>query len=104
MGGQSFTTFTPTTTNTTIRGNFIGQPAGQAIAGSSATLPVTPSLLTSLFTLGTQALTSSTIITPSFFDLEGTIVLPPGAFIATYTSAINTSNLIASFQYEEVPV
>lgn len=104
MGGQSFTSFTPTTTNTTIRGNFIGQPAGQALAGSAATLPVAPTLLTVFTTLGTLALTSTSVNIPLFFDLEGSIVVPPGGFVCTYTSAINTSNLLASIQFEEVPV
>ena len=39
------------------------------------------------------------------YDLEGSIILPPGAYAVLYTSAVMVaSSLLASFSWEEVPV
>ena len=43
--------------------------------------------------------------TSSFFDMEGGLIVPPGAFVDIYTStAANTAGFLASFVWEEVPL
>ena len=92
------------TTALTPANNFIGQPAGQGKADSSATLTGTPVLLQLLGSFGTGA---TTVDQADAFtvDLEGSIVIPPGGYVALYTSAASAaSSLLASFSWEEVPV
>jgi hypothetical protein len=54
--------------------------------------------------VGTGAITTNTNV-PSNFDIEGSIILPPGGYAILYTSAASAaSSLLCSFQWEEVPV
>lgn len=103
--GQSYTPITNgSTTGVTRTGQFVGQPAGQGQVYSAATLPVTPTLTTVLSSGLTGAITTQ-VQTPNFYDLEGSIVLPPGAFVCSYTSAASGSSAAyLSIQWEEVPV
>lgn len=70
----------------------------------SATLVGTPVLHT-VFGAG---LTGAIITTPqnrTIFDMGGSLILPPGAYAAIYTStASGAASLAASFQWEEVPI
>jgi hypothetical protein len=92
------------TTNASVAGQYVGQPAGQAVAYSSATLTATPVVRTIFGSGLTGAITTTPFIT-NFFDMEGSIIVPPGGFVATYTStASGASGTFASFQYEEVPI
>ena len=106
MVGQTFTPIaTFATTSTSTRGLFLGQPAGQGVVYSSATLITTPVVQTILAAGSTAALTGFSVVPPIFNDLEGSIILPPGGYAATFTSAASgASALFASFQWEEVPV
>lgn len=110
MTGVSPTNPGTATTNTTVRANYVGLPngSGQAIAYSTATLTATGAtpVLHSVFGSGlTGAITTVPFVPGLFNDYEGSIILPPGTYIATYTStASGTSGLLASFQYEEIPL
>ena len=97
-------------TNTTVRTNYVGLPngSGQALAYSTATLTATGAtpVLHSVFGSGlTGAITTVPQVPGFFVDYEGSIILPPGTYIATYTStASGASGTLASFQYEEIPL
>jgi hypothetical protein len=103
MTGQSFTPLSGLATNASAKSAFVGAPAGNGVVYSGATLS-TPTLHTVLYTGLTGAITT----TPGFLnqtDLEGSIILPPGGFAAIYTStASGAASLIASMQWEEVPL
>ena len=106
MVGQTYTPIsTFATTSTSTRGLFLGQPQGQGVVYSSATLITTPVLQTILAVGSTAALTGFSVVPPTFYDLEGSIILPPGGYAATYTSAASGSSaLYASINWEEIPV
>jgi hypothetical protein len=84
--------------------SFVGIGAApQGKVALSATLVGTPTL----HTVFGEGLTGAITTVPqmySFYDMEGSLVLPPGAYAAIYTSTANTSGLAASFQWEEIPI
>jgi hypothetical protein len=90
----------------TIANNFIGLGAsGQAVAGAgSATLPIAPAARLFLSNANTAATTAGNVAAPQVVDLEGSIILPPGAFIAFATFATNTAAWWFSMAWEEVPI
>ena len=93
-----------TTTNTQIKSNIIGNPiSSQALTYSAAT--TTAPWVQMLFGSGLTGAITTTPAVYSFFDLEGGLIIPPGGWIATYTStASGASGTLASFTYEEVPL
>jgi hypothetical protein len=78
---------------------------GQAKADAAATLVGTPTLL---MALGVTPITGATaqVVNPpvilNVYDFKGSFILPPGAYIAAYTSTV--LSVIASFTWAEVPV
>ena len=104
MTGQSFTALSSLATNAAVKSAYVGAPAGAGVCYSGATLPIAPTLHTVLYTGLTGAITT----TPGFpcqFDMEGSIILPPGGFAAIYTStASGAASLWASMQWEEIPL
>ena len=92
-----------TTTNTVVRPNFVGAGTGTALTYSAAT--TTGPVLQTIFGSGLTGAITTTPAVYSYFDLEGSLVLPPGAWVGTYTStASGASSMLASIQYEEVPL
>ena len=88
----------------TVFNSFIGVgSAGTGLVDTSATLPTAPVHRMSVANLGTVALTSVNVTAPQIIDFEGSIVLPPGAFVAWYTSATNTAAWFFTWMWEEVP-
>jgi hypothetical protein len=82
--------------------NFVGNPAGVALLDSAATLPIAPTRIILLDTMVTGAITT-TMIGGNQYDFNGTLVIPPGGFVATYTSAASTAaSLVFGFAWEEV--
>lgn len=70
----------------------------------SATLVGTPALHT-VFGAGLTGAITTTPQNQTIFDMGGSLILPPGAYAAIYTStASGAASLAASFQWEEVPV
>lgn len=105
-GYNATTAVSGTLTSVSPKNRFLNGPAPTAAMYFSAaiTLPTTPTLDVVLGYVGTGAITTNTNV-PSLFDLEGSIILPPGGFAQLYTSAASaTSSLLCSFQWEEVPV
>lgn len=92
------------TTSLTPRNRFVGGAAGQGLSNAGQTLPGTPVLETIITSVGTLATTGYATSAMNIVDLEGSIILPPGAFLATYSTAANTAAWIFSFAWEEVPI
>lgn len=88
------------------RNKFVGAVAAQCLASAgSITLPSTPVLDTVLGTVGTGAVTTAMQGAGQLIDLEGSVILPPGAYVALYTSVASVaSSFFGSFQWVEVPL
>ena len=94
------------TTPVTPRSQFFGVGAtGTGLLDSSATLPTAPTLNTILGAGLTGAITTTPFGLGGVVDLEGSIILPPGAYAAIYTStASGAASGAFSFQWEEIPL
>lgn len=106
MAGYSATDVTHTTPSTTLASSYIGSGvAPKAKVDTSATLPVAPVVQTLLASGLTGAITTTPLLNHGTVDIDGGIILPPGAFIAFYTSTVSgTSGFLGSFAWTEVPV
>jgi len=93
------------TTPITVRSSFVGVGAtGTGLADSSSTMPTAPTLHTILGAGLTGAVTTVPVVF-SYYDLDGSIVLPPGAYMCTYTSTVcAASSGHFSVSWEEVPI
>jgi hypothetical protein len=108
-GVNTATTISGTLTPTTAaaRNKYVGGATGIGVsyASSSITLPTAVALDTILFSTGSNATTALSSTGLSAFDLEGGIVLPPGAYATVWSqAAIPASSLLTTFQWEEVPI
>ena len=103
----AFNTSTTAVTQTTAitgRNNFLGGASPQGLAASSVTFPTAPVNSHILGVIGTNAITGLNETT-DVIDLEGSIVMPPGSYIAIVTSTASAATSFwGSFQWEEVPV
>ena len=102
--GYNPTTAVTQTTALVPLSNFVGQPAGQGLIASSVTLPTAPTRLILIDSLTTGAVTVA-MNGGNQYDLEGSVVIPPGGYCATYTSAAcGTSGMVFGMVWEEIPV
>jgi hypothetical protein len=105
--GQSTTALSGTLTSLAPKSKNIGsgvQPTGQLYASAAITLPVAPTVDVVLGELDTGAVTTVTGVS-GIYDLEGSILLPPGGYAVFWTSAILLASAhIMSWEWEEVPV
>jgi len=100
--GISTTALSGTLTSITPRNAFIGgaAPVGQVYVSASVTLPVAATVSHVLGSASVTVLQNSM----NFFDLEGSVILPPGGFMHFWTSAVMAaSGHLASISWEEVP-
>lgn len=89
------------TANLTPRNRFVGGIGSQCLASQgSLTLPNIPILET---VFGHYQATTAVPYSFNWIDLEGSLILPPGAYCAIYTSAA-FSAFFGSFQWIEVPL
>jgi len=85
------------------RNRYVGGASGVATVSNACTLPGTPVLEVVFGNVGTGATTVSTVGTITNYDIDGSIVLSPGAFCAVYSFAANSACAICAFVWEEVP-
>jgi hypothetical protein len=106
MTGFNASTAVTQTTPVTVRNQFFtGGTSGSGLLASAATLPTAPTLNTILGAGLTGAITTATVVTPAVVDLEGGLEIPPGGYVAFYTStASGAAGGAFSFQWEEIPV
>jgi hypothetical protein len=104
MAGFSSTTAVTQTTAATVVSNFIGGAVGSGLLAKAATLSATPAILLVNGSLLTGAITTSTLVN-GLIDLndgQPLIIIPPGGFLAFYTSAASVaSSVVFSFQWGE---
>lgn len=103
----AFNTSTTAVTQTTAitgRNNFLGGAAPQGLVASAVTFPTAPINSHILGVIGTNPITALNEST-NIVDLEGSIVMPPGSYIAIVTSTASAATSFwGAFQWEEVPV
>lgn len=105
LGYNSGTNVTHTTP-VTPRSNFFGVGASPVgLADVAATLPTAP-FYSHIFGSGlTGAVTTVPQVSPTIVDLEGSVILPPGAYACIVTSTVSAaSSFWGSFCWAEVPV
>jgi hypothetical protein len=103
-GYNSGTNVTHTTPITPRSNYFNNATTGQGLVDAAATLPTAPvythilgSALTGAVTVQTQA--------PAFYDLEGSLILPPGGYTMIAMSTVSAaSSFWGSIAWEEVPL
>jgi hypothetical protein len=99
MGGVGTITASLTAQSRVIGG---GQTSkATATAGQTISTPV---LIATFGEVGSLATTGYGLQAGLVVDLEGSIIVPPGSFIAAYTAIVTTSALQFSFAWEEVLV
>lgn len=94
------------TTPVSVRSTYVGiGGAGYGLVDSSATVPTAPNT-THIFGAGdTGAVTTVPYIGSGLIDLEGSIILPPGAYATIVTTAASgASGAHYSVSWEEVPL
>ena len=105
MAGYNAATAVSGVTAGTVVSEFLGQPVGQGLVATAITMPTAPTLRMLLGSGLTGAITTEEAVSGETIDLEGSIVIPPGGYLAFYTSTVSgTSGFFGSFQWEEVPV
>lgn len=92
------------TASLTPRNRYVGGASAQALANAGQTLPGTPVLEQVFGSIGSLATTGYGLQPAIVVDLEGSLILPPGAFVASYTTIATTTALIFSFMWEEIPI
>lgn len=88
----------------TARNSVVGGRASTAICSAGSTLGGTPVLEEVVGSVGSLATTGYGLQPALVVDLGGRIIIPPGAFIASYTTAATTTALIFGFKWLEVPI
>lgn len=81
-----------------------GTAAATTTTASAGATISTPVLITTFGSLGSVATTGYGLEPGIYVDLDGSIVIPPGSFVVTYTSIATTSALNFGFCWEEVPI
>lgn len=105
MTGYSASTNVVHTTPLVPLSNFVGQPAGVGLIDAAATLPIAPTRLILLDSLLTGAITVAPTGGCNVIDMQGSLVVPPGGFVAFYTSAASvTSSLAFGMTWEELSI
>ena len=104
-GYNNGTNVTHTAAVTTRSQFFTGDSGGgYGKLDSSATLPTAPTVNQILGSGLTGAATTNPQITNGMVDLDGSIILPPGAYVAFYTSTVSgAAGGAFSFTWEEIP-
>lgn len=97
MGG----TMTALTSTLTPQNCKIGGAASIAWCEDSCTIG-TPILYKAFATAWTEATTAGTLSQPNYVDLDGSIIVTPGTFVAVYSSAAVNAAYLLSFMWQEV--
>lgn len=81
-----------------------GTAANAGVTASAGATISTPVLIQTFGSLGSLATTGYGLENGIYVDLEGSVIVPPGSFVASYTSIVTTSALQFGFAWEEVPI
>lgn len=101
MYGPSTTAITASLT-TIFNRNPLG-PASKCVATAGQTITA-PTAFIVFGGSGSGAITVPLLIPAVGYDFEGSLIIPPGYFLASYTSLVSTAALLFTFNWEEVPI
>lgn len=102
--GLMFANTTGFTTQSIVPQNRkLGGPGSSMLTSAGATIG-TPILLETGGSVGTLAVTGYSVIQPVKIDVDGTIIVPPGYAIMSYSTKAINAGPICHFVYEERPV
>lgn len=87
----------------TPRNRKTGSSIASVATGSAGATIATPVLEGVYGTLGSLATTGYGLQMAVDADLDGSLIIPPGFFVASYTTVVTTTALIFSLEWEEVP-
>jgi len=73
-----------------------------AIVDNGCTLTGTPVLEQIIASAWTEATTAGSVMAPHIVDLNGSLIIQPGYFVAVYSAAANTAAFIFHFMWQEV--
>jgi len=91
-------------TSVTPRNRLVGSAnTSSAIVDGGCTLNGTPVLEQVFGSAWTEATTAGTTGPNTWQDLDGSMIVQPGSYVAFYSFAANTAAFILSFLWEEVP-
>lgn len=85
------------------RNCLVGGATGRVTGSAGATI-ATPVLERIVGQVGSLATTGYGLTPAAYIDLEGSLIVPPGFFAASFTSIVTTTSLQFGFQWEEVPI
>lgn len=85
----------------TVRNAKVGGAASATTASAGATI-ATPVLERIVGSVGSVATTGYGLSAAICYDFEGSLIIPPGYYAASFTSAATTSALLFGFVWEEV--
>lgn len=88
----------------TPQSRLIGGGAVSKANGSAGATIATPLLISTYGSVGSLATTGYGTQPGIVANIDGAIVVPPGSFVASYTSIVTTSALNFGFVWEEVPI
>ena len=101
MFGPSTTAITASLT--TIANRKVGGAASGCVATAGQTI-TSPTQWIIIGGSGSGAMTVPLLIPSLLYDFGGGLIIPPGYFLASYTSAASTTALSFYFQWQEVPI
>lgn len=99
MGGASTTAISGTLT---VQNRKMGGSVGYGVASAGQTIG-TPVLIELVGEVGSVATTGYGLEGGIYRDLDGSLIVTPGYFVASYTTGVTTSALGFEFSWEEVP-
>lgn len=100
MTGPSTTAITDTLVPRNAK---VGGARSLAVANAGQTIG-TPVLERIFGEVGSLATTGYGLQQGIDADLDGSLIIPPGCFMAAYTTVVTTSALLFGFMWEEVPI
>lgn len=103
-GAASSTAVTHTTAVTIYSGQVGVASSGVGKADSAATIPTAGLVIMPLFTPSVSATATTSIPPASPIDLGGSVIVPPGAFVAMAAGYTNTITGVATMVWTELPV
>jgi hypothetical protein len=88
----------------TPRNRLVGSTSiSSAIVDNACTLNGTPVLEQVFSHAWTEATTAGSVGSNNWQDLDGSMIVQPGSYVAFYSYAANTAAFVFSFMWEEVP-
>jgi hypothetical protein len=93
-----------TTPLTTIFNRLGGGRSSVAVASAGLTLTAAMTAFIVFAGSGSGAITVPGLMPVVGIDFEGSLIIPPGFSVASYTSRVTTTALMFMFQWEEVPI